>query len=71
MQGIFCLSSVYQLQCSRTSCKGTVSFDGAPSGILNMGKLVVTHFLLRDYLLHLVHGRYVRVHASLYIKFEK
>lgn len=50
----FLLSSVvYYCVCSTPGCSGTLHYDGAHDGILNMGTFLVHHSVLRDYLLTL------------------
>ena len=49
--------TVFGVECSR--CGTLCMFDGSREGILNMGSILISHMVLRDYLLHFVHGRYV------------
>ena len=53
---MFVHSTVYDLVC--TSCQGRVPFDGGSQGVLNMGSFLITYFVVYDYFLHFVHGRF-------------
>ena len=54
-----CLFSAYYRPCSNPSCNERLEFDGGEVALLNIGKIVLTYDVLRDFMFHLLLGRYV------------
>ena len=49
--------SVFSQMCP--NCHGVVHYDGSSDSMLNMGSFAVSHNLLRNFMHHFVHGRWV------------
>ena len=64
-----CIFSVPYRKCQNEQCEVIQPYDGCLKGILNMGDFLVGHDVLRDYMLHFLHGhRYLP--ASLQISYS-
>ncbi|XP_066928489.1 uncharacterized protein [Clytia hemisphaerica] len=58
----------YSLECKVTtmkctSCNACLPYDGLDQGILNMEKFLIHHNVMRDYMLHFLHGNSCTIHG--------
>ena len=47
----------FSIVCSRESCGNVVHYDGQEDCVLNMGRFLVHHEVLRDYMHHFLFSR--------------
>eukprot|EP00794_Sanderia_malayensis_P003058 gene3058-3521_t len=66
--GIF-EADVYQIKCSNINCRWVLQYDGLDDGLLNMGSYLVSHRVLKRYMLNFLHGRMpIYVFHMIYIR---
>ena len=64
ISNLILLSLVFYRSRSNSGYEGKFTVDGNTIGILNMGRFLLSHEVLRDYMHHFLLGRYSIKHAS-------
>ena len=54
---------VYSYKCCEEKCTGKLVFDGRDKCLLNMGNFLITYEVLRLFMHHFLHGRYVSLRS--------
>eukprot|EP00794_Sanderia_malayensis_P003982 gene3982-4531_t len=64
-----CFAQVYYIKCSNKECEYKYQYDGLEDGLLNMGQYLVSHKLLRRFMLSFLRGRMpIYIFHSIYVQ---
>lgn len=50
---------VYYRKCNTPNCDGELHYDGKTMSLINMKSFIVAHEVLRSFMFHFLHGRYI------------